>query len=125
MDDMDSIAQRDDILSQMIDLLDAGQHPESWPEPLCQIFAQACVPTPRSLERGLRPTPTLEHAKGLRLSGWIWPGKSTFERVPDWVTQRARARDPNLEVLAEHVRGHLVHILIQRISTERGAHAHS
>ena len=104
----EEIHKRDQALTAMIDLWQSGARPEGWPEPLIQIFAQACVPFVR-LRGNYLPTPGLEHAKGLLLTGLFWPGHTTFERVPDWIIARTGPgrRDPSLETLAEHTRQHL------------------
>lgn len=61
-------------------------------------------------------TPHMEHAKGLRLAGRMWAGCTTFERLPEWLGEAAvlRNRDPNLEVLAEHIRHHLTNEMHRR-----------
>ena len=103
-----SIAERDEVLDQMVDLWENGVSPQDWPSRLRQIFAQACwpyvrprLPIPPVLGRG--------HAKALLLVGVFWRGHATRERVPQWIKDLAApsVRDQDLEILADHVRHHL------------------
>ena len=99
----------------MVDLWEKRIPPDQWPEPLRQIFAQACVPHVRS-HLPVRPVLGIEHAKGLRLVGLFWSGRTTIERLPEWVTEAAslRHRNPDMEILAEHTRQHLSHEISRR-----------
>lgn len=109
------IRERDQVLAQMGDLWERGVSPEQWPSPLKEIFAQACVPYVRHRLR-VRPLLGIEHAKGLLLTGVLWPAHTTLERVPQWIKDLSRpsVRDPDLEVLADHVRHHLGNELRRR-----------
>ena len=99
----------------MADLWEQRIPPDQWPEPLRQIFAQACLAHVRS-HLPVRPVLGIEHAKGLRLSGVFWPGCTTLERLPQWITDAAslRQRKKDLEILAEHTRQHLGHEISKR-----------
>ena len=110
-----NIAARDETIKDMADLWEAQVQPDICPEPLQQIFAQACLPSQRS-HLPVRPVLGLEHAKGLRLAGRIWLGCTTIERLPQWIHEAASRtnRNPDLEVLAEHVRHHLGHEMSRR-----------
>jgi hypothetical protein len=112
---VDNFAARDQTIHAMADLWDEQVPPEQWPEPLRQIFAQACLARVRS-RLPVRTMPGLEHAKGLRLAGRMWIGCTTFERLPLWVREAASAehRNPDLEVLAEHTRHHLAREMSKR-----------
>jgi len=106
----------DQTIHDMADLWDKRVPPDHWPEPLRQIFAQACLAhvCPRF---PIRPVLGLEHAKGLRLAGAVWPGCTTLERLPQWVREAAsvQRRNPDLEILAEHTRQHLTHEVRKRV----------
>jgi hypothetical protein len=99
----------------MADLWEQQVPPNQWPEPLRQIFAQACLAHVRS-NLAVRPVLGLEHAKGLRLAGRMWAGCTTLERLPLWVREAASAkhRNPDLEILAEHTRQHLTREMSKR-----------
>jgi hypothetical protein len=105
---VNTIADRDHTIHAMADLWDKQVPSDQWPEPLRQIFAQACLAHVRS-RLAVRTVPGLEHAKGLRLAGKMWIGCTTFERLPLWIREAASVehRNPDLEVLAEHTRHHL------------------
>ena len=105
---VDNISNRDQTIHAMADLWEQQVPPDKWPEPLRQIFAQACLAHVRS-NPAVRPVLGLEHAKGLRLAGRMWTGCTTLERLPLWVRKAASAkhRNPDLEILAEHTRQHL------------------
>lgn len=115
MKDINTISARDETIKKMADLWEQRIPPNRWPEPLRQIFAQACVPHVRS-HLSVRPILGLEHAKGLRLAGLFWQGCTTLERLPEWVTEAAslRRRNSDLEILAEHTRQHLGHEISKR-----------
>ena len=110
-----TISARDETINAMANLWEQRIPPDQWPEPLRQIFTQACVPNVRS-HLPVRPVLGLEHAKGLRLAGVFWPGRTTLERLPKWITEAAslRRRNPELEILAEHTRQHLGHEISKR-----------
>ena len=112
---MSCISDRGKTIREMADLLDEQISPEQWPEPLRQIFAQACLPHVQSRMK-VRPVLGIEHAKGLRLAGRIWLGCTTIERLPQWIHEAAlpKNRDSDLEILAEHVRHHLLHEVYRR-----------
>ncbi len=112
---VDAIADRDQTIHNMADLWEQQVPPNQWPEPLRQIFAQACLAHVRS-NLAVRPVLGLEHAKGLRLAGRMWAGCTTLERLPLWVRETASAkhRNPDLEILAEHTRQHLVREMSKR-----------
>ena len=103
-----SIAERDEVLRQMVDLWENGVSPQDWSPRLRQIFAQACWPHVRS-RLPIRPVLGREHAKALLLVGVFWRGHTTLERVPQWIKDLAApsVRDQDLEILADHVRHHL------------------
>ena len=112
---MATISDRDTVLNAMLDECAKGLAPEEWPEPLRQIFAQACWPHVISRTRWI-PTLGVEHAKGLLLAGHFWRGATTYERLPGWVRLAAAKsrRIPDYETLAEHVRQHLLGALYNR-----------
>ncbi len=113
---IDNIADRDKTIREMADLWDQKISPEQWTEPLRQIFAQACLPHVQS-RTGVRHTSGIEHDKGLRLAWHIWLGCTTMETLPGWILESASVanRNPELEVLAEHVRHHLSNEISRRI----------
>lgn len=82
--------------------------PRDFPEPWRQIFAQAVLPPNR---RGRLDN---EHAKGLRLLGFLYPGKNTIERIPDWILEAVKNRDPSLGRSAERIRADMLRILQHR-----------
>ena len=112
---VNNISDRDETLYAMADLWARQVQPDQWPEPLRQIFAQACLAYIRS-RLPVRPVLGIEHAKGLRLAGKMWPGCTTLERLPQWVREAAsaRSRNPELEILAEHTRQHLTREMSKR-----------
>lgn len=103
------LREEESHLVALVSLWRSGEDPVDWPDPYRQIFAQSCIPHVRRFP-GRRPSLTREHAKGLRLAGRMWLGKTTFERLPLWVREAARPekRDPRWERMAERTRHNLV-----------------
>lgn len=63
-----------------------------------------------------------EHAKGLRLMGLFYPGRTTFARVPEWTKEFLVDRDPDIEHIAERIRadmGKLIQYHREKIAKER------
>lgn len=92
-------------LKEMVELALECPDPRNFPEPWRQIFAQAVLPPNR---RGRLDN---EHAKGLRLLGFFYPGKNTIERIPDWILEAVKHRDPSLGRSAERIRADMLRIL--------------
>jgi len=119
-----SIAERDEVLSDMADLTARGISPEDWPTRLRLIFAMACWPKANQTHI-VRRSLEIEFEKALQLVALFWPDHTTLEQVPPWIKELSspEARDQDLEHLAEHVRQHLPKLI--QLRRERDSRADS
>lgn len=110
-----TISNEERTIDSMLDQVGGGVLPDQWPPLLRQVFAQAALPRSQSAP-GRLPGLTLEHAKGLKLYRYFYPGRLTIESLPQWIT--GSERDPCLERSAERAR----HNLVRRIKMENSCH---
>lgn len=93
------IEQEEAHLLKMFNLALSGEEAANWEYPWRLLFSMGVIP---SLER-LNP----EHAKGLRLFSVFYPGRTTLERISQWIRLEVERRDASLNRSAERIRADL------------------
>ncbi len=109
-----NILAEEKALKECMVLFKTGLDPANWPRLQRRYIAQAFVPK----DGPVNP----EHAKGLRLMGLFYPGRTTFARVPEWTKEFLVDRDPDIEHIAERIRadmGKLIQYHREKIAKER------
>jgi len=105
-----NILAEEKALKECMVLFKTGLDPANWPRLQRRYMAQAFVPK----DGPVNP----EHAKGLRLMGLFYPGRTTFARVPEWAKEFLVDRDPDIEHIAERIRADMGK-LIERYRVDR------